>query len=90
MALSDYILIEHQSEGGRQIHVKRSRDPNLVVEFEPAYNSVGKLDGGVLKRVRIQNSWTGDYRKYNKFIAEAETFLRKSIESPVPPNRLFG
>ncbi|MGF1448218.1 MAG: hypothetical protein ACFB20_02245 [Opitutales bacterium] len=89
MALSDYILIERDCADGPSIHVKRSCEPHLIVEFQPLFNPLGKLSGGVLKRVCIQNSWTGDYSKYSKLVAEAEAFFRRSLNEQVPSNRLF-
>lgn len=91
MAFADYVKFERDDGEGPRVFIVRKRKPELLLELEPTTNGSGVIVGGTFKRLRIPNSWHGDYQKYHPLIREAEAFFRQSLEHPgVPADRLPG
>ena len=66
---------------------------NVVsLEIEPDREAPDKIGRGVIKRVRVPNSWAGDYGKCAKLLSAAQEFFTESLATPAPKaeTRRFG
>lgn len=64
--------------GGRSRHfVVHARAPRLVVEVEVDAASANSR-GGVIRSVRIPNSWTGDYHRSGALLGPAVAFIEQA------------
>lgn len=80
MALSHFLKIEQNQGRCIRIHLIHTCDPKFLIEMSPEYDASGNVCNGVIRSVRVQNSWSGDYQKYDELIREAERFFQLSLE----------
>ena len=83
MAINHFVQVEQEHEDGNKITVFHRAKPHFSIEIQPVYGPDGTPQSGVIKRIRIQNSWTRDYHQYSKLIAQAETLYRQTL-NPEP------
>ena len=97
MDFANFMRIERQ-EGGRTRHyVVHLRDPKFTMEIEPDEAAPDQVGKGVIKRLRLPNSWAGNYGQYAKWLTAAQEFFQRSFAAPdesgaarvgsVPPQR---
>lgn len=84
MDFANFMRIERE-EGGRTRHyVVHTRDPKFSVELEPDAAAPDQVGKGVIKALRLPNSWGGNYSQCSKLIAAAQEFFRQSLAEPAP------
>ena len=84
MTFSEFMRIEREGRHGSRHYVVHTDDPKFALELTPDGNAPDKIGSGVIKRLRVPNSWAGDYTSYAKFINAAQDFFAKSFAEPVP------
>lgn len=83
MNFSHFLRIERDGEGEpAKHHVIHTHDPKFSMELIPDGDAPNKIGRGVIKRVRVPNSWAGDYNQYAKLMAAAQEFFTKSFADP--------
>lgn len=88
MSFGNFLRIERQGSGGSRHFVVHACDPRFTVELVPDTDPDGSCGRGVIRRVAIPNSWTGDYQKYGQLLGRAQDFFKASQDVPEPPSRL--
>lgn len=86
MALKDFIQFERHQGDQTRVHLLHTQDPRFVMEVVPVYDSSGRrIEGGVIKRVCMQNCPYGGYQRYNRLISEAQIFFDRTLAEPASP-----
>lgn len=84
MDFANFVRIERE-EGGRTRHyVVHTRDPKFSLEIVPDGEAEDRVGKGVIKALRLPNSWAGNYSQCAKLIAAAQEFFRQSLAEPAP------
>lgn len=83
MALGDFMRIEREERDGSRHYVVHTLDPKFSMELAPDRDAKDKHGKGVIKRIRVPNSWAGDYGKYAKLMSAAQEFFAQSFAEPV-------
>jgi hypothetical protein len=74
MDTEHFIRIE-RIENGRHRHFVISRqEPGFSVEVIPEGPPIGRPS---IRRVRLPNSWIGNYHRYARLVAAAQAFVEK-------------
>jgi hypothetical protein len=77
MEFTHFIRVEREeADGVTRQYVLHAHDPKLMMEITPDVRGTGTI-----RRVCVPNSWTGNYSRYAKVIAEAQAFLRRAAGS---------
>lgn len=84
MNFPHFLRIERERGDGSSHYVVHTQDPKFSMELVPDEAAPDKVGKGVIKRICIPNSWTGDYTKYSKFISAAQEFFQESFAEPAP------
>ncbi len=84
MNFSEFLRIEREGRDGSKHTVFHTHDPKFTIELAPDPGAPDKIGRGVIQRVRVPNSWAGDYTQYAKFIGAAQEFFERSFAEPVP------
>ncbi len=79
MLSSNFVMVRRDHASGSEYHVVYSQQPRFSIEVDPAYNPLGKAGQGFIKRIRINNSWNGDYHRCLALVRDAEEFYRQAI-----------
>ncbi|MEY3775759.1 MAG: hypothetical protein RLZZ129_2539 [Verrucomicrobiota bacterium] len=79
-----FMRIEREGPGGSRHYVVHAVDPRFTLEMTPDAQAPDQVGRGVLKRLRLPNSWAGDYTKYSKLIGAAQDFFAQSFAEPAP------
>ena len=80
-----FTRIERETAGGESRHfVVHSHDPKVAIEFAPDQGAPDKVGDGVIRSVRVPNSWAGQYSQYAQIIAKAQAFFRASFADATP------
>jgi len=82
MAFHDFVKLERILPDGLEIYLIHKKKPPFTVQIMPRVGKDGKVQGGVIKRICIENSPTGDYCRYSKLIAEAEQLFESFLCNP--------
>lgn len=83
MNFSHFLRIERDAEGRPSTHhVVHTHDPKFSLELLPDGEAPNKIGQGVIKRIRVPNSWAGDYGQYAKLITAAQEFFNRSFAEP--------
>ena len=85
-----FLRIEREGGGGSKHYVVHTHDPKFTMELIPDATAPDKVGKGVIKRVRVPNSWAGDYTRYAKFMGAAQEFFGKSFAEPAPKQETFS
>lgn len=79
-----FLRIEREAADGSRHYVVHTGEPKFSLELQPDPAAPDKVGRGVIKAIRVPNSWAGDYTKYSKFIAAAQEFFAASFMEPAP------
>ncbi len=92
MDFPHFMRIERDGPGRARHCVVHLVDPKFSLEIEPDREAPDKIGRGVIKRVRVPNSWAGDYGKCAKLLSAAQEFFTESLATPAPKaeTRRFG
>lgn len=76
-AVGPFMRVER--DGKSRHYVVHLRDPKFSVEMTPDMDAPDKVGAGVIKRVRVPNSWAGQYSQYAALLRAAQEFFRQSL-----------
>lgn len=78
MNFSHFVRIDRETRGREEHFVVHTQNPEFAVELTPDTDAPDRMGQGVIKRVRVPNSWAGDYGKYAKLLTKAQNFFAES------------
>ncbi len=84
MSFSHFLRIEREGKAGSKHYIVHTVDPRFSVELTPDRDVPDKIGKGVIKRIRLPNSWAGDYSKSAKLIGPAQDFFARTFAPAVP------
>ena len=84
MNYSHFLRVEWDGRGRPRHYVVHTIDPKFAVELAPDREAPNQIGRGAIKRLRVPNSWTGDYGKCAKLVGDAQDFFAQSLAAPVP------
>lgn len=84
MNFAHFMRIEREVDGRTRHFVLHMSDPKFALELELDQSAADHIGKGVIKRLRLPNSWAGNYTQYGKFIAAAQEFFQQSFAEPAP------
>lgn len=84
MNFEHFMRIEREADGRTRHYVVHTRDPKFSVELIPDVEAADHVGKGVVKAVRLPNSWAGNYAMCAKLIGAAQEFFRQSFAEPAP------
>lgn len=90
MEFPHFLRIEREGGGASRHTVIHTDDPKFSMELMPDTSAPDKVGKGIIKRVRVPNSWAGDYARYAKFMGAAQEFFGKSFAEPAPKAETFS
>ena len=79
-----FLRIEREGGGGSRHYVVHLLDPKFSVELAPDGGAPDQIGRGVIRRLRVPNSWAGDYGQYAKLLTAAQDFFAQSFAEPEP------
>jgi hypothetical protein len=82
MNFSEFLRIEREGSDGSRHYVVHTVDPKFALELVPDGAAPDKIGQGVIKRLRVPNSWAGDYTKYARHMSAAQEFFARSFTEP--------
>ena len=82
MNFAHFMRIEREVNGRTQHFVVHMSDPKFALELELDASAADHIGKGVIRRLRLPNSWAGNYSQYAKFITAAQEFFRESFAEP--------
>jgi len=85
-----FLRIEREERDGSRHYVVHPQDPRFAMELAPATAAPDKVGRGVIRRVRVPNSWAGDYDQYAQLMTAAQDFFTRSFAEPVPKPEARG
>ena len=83
MNFPHFLRIEREEPGRPRHTVVHLVDPRFSVELGPDGTAPDKVGRGVIKRLRVPNSWAGDYAQCSKLLGAAQEFFAQSLAPPV-------
>ena len=90
MEFPHFLRIEREGSGGSRHYVVHTDDPKFSMELVPDGSAPDKVGQGIIKRVRVPNSWAGDYARYAKFMGAAQDFFGRSFADPAAKAETFS
>lgn len=86
MNLGCFLRVDQETAHGERHFVIHKADPPFSIEVEVNCDSSGRVKDFTLKRLRLPNSWTGDYAKYTRLVNAALAFFEQSCREgdPIP------
>jgi hypothetical protein len=84
MNFSNFMRIEREVDGQTRHYVVHTRDPKFSLEIVPDEDAPDHHGKGVIKALRMPNSWAGNYAQCAKLIAAAQEFFTQSFAEPAP------
>lgn len=81
---SAFLRIEREDPAGVRHYVVHTHDPKFALELAPDESAPDRKGRGVIKRLRVPNSWAGDYHQYGKWITAAQEFFARPLDEPEP------
>lgn len=79
-----FLRIEREEREGSRHYVVHLLDPKFSVELTPDGGAPDKIGRGVIRRVRVPNSWAGDNGQYARLLTAAQDFFAQSFAEPEP------
>lgn len=70
--------IDREQRGQSRHYVVRTADPKFTLELQPDGAAPDRIGRGVIKRLSVPNSWSGDYGRYARMVQEAQEFFGQS------------
>lgn len=74
METDPFIRIERTEHGKTRHFVVSRSEPGFCLEVIPEAAPIGRP---AIRRVCAPNSWNGDYHRYSRLVAAAQTFLEQ-------------
>jgi hypothetical protein len=84
MNFSNFMRIEREVDGQTRHYVVHTRDPKFSLEIIPDQGAPDHHGQGVIKALRMPNSWAGNYSQCAKLIVAAQAFFERSFAEPAP------
>ncbi|MET0261485.1 MAG: hypothetical protein ABW223_01210 [Rariglobus sp.] len=84
MNFAHFMRIEREEAGRTRHYVVHTVDPKFSVEIIPDGDAADHHGKGVIKAVRLPNSWAGNYSQCAKLLAAAQEFFSQSFAEPAP------
>ncbi|MBC8040026.1 MAG: hypothetical protein H7Y06_05745 [Opitutaceae bacterium] len=84
MNFSNFMRIEREVDGKTRHYVVHTRDPKFSLEIMPDEAAPDHRGKGVIKALRMPNSWAGNYAQCAKLISAAQEFFTQSFAEPAP------
>lgn len=84
MDFAHFMRIEREVDGKTRHYVVHTRDPKFSLEITPDDQAPDHMGNGVIKAVRMPNSWAGNYSQCAKLILAAQEFFHRSLAEPAP------
>ncbi len=78
MSVSHFVRLDREQHGRERHYVIHTHDPTFTVELTPDREAPDKIGRGIIKRIRVPNSWAGDYGQYCPLLAAAQEFFAQS------------
>ena len=82
MNFAHFLRIERDERDGSRHFVVHMRDPKFSLELAPDLTADDQVGQGVIKRICVPNSWSGDYGQYAKLVKSAQKFFNQSFTEP--------
>lgn len=82
MDFANFMRIEREEAGRTRHYVVHTREPRFSVEIVPDDEAPDHVGKGVIKALRLPNSWAGNYSQCAKLIVAAQEFFRQSLGEP--------
>ena len=79
-----FLRIERDERGCSRHYVVHTQNPKFSMELTPDAEAPDKIGRGVIRWVRVPNSWAGDYGQYAKLMSAAQGFFTRSFAEPAP------
>lgn len=83
MNFAHFMRIEREVNGSTRYYVVHTHDPKFSVELMPDRDAPDQIGKGVIKALRLPNSWSGNHAQCGKLIGAAQEFFRESFAEPV-------
>ena len=84
MNFPHFMRIERDRRGRPLHYVVHTVEPKFALELTPDPAAPDKIGRGVIKRLRVPNSWAGDYGQCGKLLGAAQDFFAQTIALPQP------
>jgi hypothetical protein len=78
MNFSHFVRIDRNGRGRERHYVVHTHDPKFALELAPDREAPDQIGHGVIKRLRVPNSWAGDYGQASKMLTAAQEFFAQS------------
>ena len=82
MNYSHFLRVERDGRGRPRHYVVHTVDPKFAVELTPDCEAPDQIGRGVIKRLRVPNSWVGDYGRCANLLSAAQDFFAQSFSGP--------
>lgn len=84
MNFPPFLRIERDEPDSARHYVVHTQEPRFALELTPDTDAPDRIGHGVIKHLRVPNSWVGDYQKYAQLVDPAREFFAASFGAPVP------
>lgn len=84
MDFAYFMRIEREVDGTTRHFVVHTRDPKFSLEIVPDNEAPDHMGKGIIRALRLPNSWAGNYSQCAKLIAAAQEFFHRSMAEPAP------
>ena len=86
MNLGCFLRVDQETAQGERHFIIHKGNPPFSIEVEASFDPDGQPREITLKRLRLPNSWTGDYTKYTRLVNAALAFFEQSCREhdPIP------
>ena len=82
MNFPHFLRIERDGSGGPRHTVVHLADPKFSMDIVPDREAPDRIGRGVIRSVRVPNSWAGDYGQYAPWFTAAQEFFAQSFAVP--------
>ena len=84
MNFAHFMRIEREVDGRTRHYVVHTVEPKFSLEIVPDEAAADQRGKGVIKALRMPNSWAGNYAQCAKLIGTAQAFFEQSFAEPAP------
>jgi hypothetical protein len=79
MSFSHFLRIERDEQAGSKHYIVHTVDPRFSMELTPDRDAPDKVGKGIIKRIWLPNSWSGNYGKCAQLIGSAQEFFSQTF-----------
>jgi hypothetical protein len=79
MSFSHFLRIQRDEQAGTKHYIVHTVDPRFSMELVPDRGAPDKVGKGVIKRICLPNSWSGNYGKCANLIGSAQEFFAQTF-----------